>query len=147
MKTVFDQSTREELVGRTSSLEASCRAQWGKMNIYQMLKHCRMWEEMIFGKQKYKRQFLGFLFGKMVLKTLIKDEKPLKRNTPTITELKVTGDGDVDSEKIKWIALIEQYDHLSTIECDHPFFGKINKEQIGILAYKHADHHLRQFNK
>lgn len=28
----------------------------------------------------------------------------------------------------------------------HPFFGKITREQIGYLAYKHDDHHLRQFN-
>jgi len=28
----------------------------------------------------------------------------------------------------------------------HPFFGKMTKEQIGYHAYKHIDHHLRQFN-
>ena len=28
----------------------------------------------------------------------------------------------------------------------HPFAGKMNEEQNGWLPYKHADHHLRQFN-
>jgi len=29
----------------------------------------------------------------------------------------------------------------------HPFFGKMTKEQVGYLAYKHTDHHLWQFNR
>jgi hypothetical protein len=54
----------------------------GKMNIYQMLKHCTIWEEWILGKNqpKYKQTFLGLIFGKMVLKKMTKDEKPLDRN-------------------------------------------------------------------
>ena len=80
------------------------------------------------------------------MKDLTKDDNPLKRSTPTIAELKVTGNGNLASEKKNWISLIEQYPNFSNANFIHPFFGKVTKEQVGILAYKHTDHHLRQFN-
>ena len=46
MKTVFDPSVREELIKRIESLDEGRKAQWGKMNVCQMLRHCRLWEEM-----------------------------------------------------------------------------------------------------
>jgi len=29
----------------------------------------------------------------------------------------------------------------------YPFFGELSPEQAGQMAYKHIDHHLRQFNE
>ena len=147
MKTVFDKATRDELVRRIHTLDQNSAAQWGKMTIYQMLKHCALWEEMALGRQTYKRAFIGRIFGKMVLKGLLKDESTLKRNTPTIPEFRIRGNGDVIAERTKWIALIEEYGHFSNPDLIHPFFGKLTREQIGYLAYKHIDHHLRQFNR
>lgn len=146
MKTIFDQTTREELTRRIGTVNENSKAQWGKMNIYQMLKHCTLWEEMALGKTKYKRAFVGRLFGKIALKKVLKDDAPLTRSTPTLAELRIKGDGDVSAEKTKWISLIGEYEHFTDPGFIHPFFGKITKEQIGYLAYKHADHHLRQFN-
>ncbi len=146
MKTIFDKTTRDVLINRINTLNENSKAQWGKMTISQMMKHCAMWEEMAQGKKKYKRSFIGRVFGKMVLKNVLKDASPLKHNTPTIPELKVTENGNVSSERLKWISLIEEYAHFSNPDFIHVFFGKITKEQIGYLAYKHIDHHLRQFN-
>ena len=147
MKTVFDKTTRDQLISRISTLSVDSTAQWGKMNIYQMLKHCTLWEEWIAGNKKYRRQFAGRLFGKMALKNILKDETPLRRNTPTFPAFKIKEtNGDVAAEKTKWISLIEGYAHFSNPGFVHTFFGKMTPEQIGYLAYKHADHHLRQFN-
>jgi len=147
MKTTFDKTTRDELINRINALTENSKAQWGKMTISQMLKHCILWEEMILGQLKCKRSFIGRLFGKMALKGLIKDEKPMMRNAPTSPELKVTeNNGNVASERTKWIALIEGHAHFSNPGFIHPFFGKMTTEQIGYMAYKHIDHHLRQFN-
>lgn len=146
MKTIFDKTTRDELIDRINSLDENSRAQWGKMTLYQMIRHCGLWEEMILGKKHYKRVFLGRLFGKIALKDLLKDESPLRRNTPTVPAFRISGDGDALAGKKKWIALIEEHAHTSNVDFAHPFFGKLTKEQIGYLSYKHADHHLRQFN-
>jgi len=149
MKTVFDKSTRDELIGRINTLTENSKAQWGKMNVFQMLNHCTKWEEWVFGRAKYKRAFLGRIFGKMALKSILKDEKPIGRNAPTIPELRIyliATHGDVSAEKAKWISFIEAYAHYSNPEFEHSFFGKMTEEQIGYMAYKHTDHHLRQFN-
>jgi Protein of unknown function (DUF1569) len=149
MKTIFDKTTRDELINRIDSLNEKGIAQWGKMNIYQMLKHCTLWDEWILGNNKpiYRQTFIGRIFGKMALKDMIKDESPLRRNVPTLAELKVIEkNGDTVLEKKKWIALIENYADYSNPNFIHSFFGKMTKEQVGYLAYKHTDHHLRQFN-
>ncbi|MDB4926659.1 DUF1569 domain-containing protein [Mucilaginibacter sp.] len=147
MKTIFDNATRDELVGRIKTLNESRTPEWGQMNIYQMLKHCILADEMYLGKKNYKRMFLGRLLGKMALKNLTKDETPMGKNAPTSADFKVSEkNGDIASEKKKWIALIEEYAHFSNPDFVHWFFGKMTKEQIGCLVYKHADHHLRQFN-
>jgi len=147
MKTIFDKTTRDELIERINLLNEGSKAQWGKMGMYQMLKHCTQWEEMALGKKKYKQSFLGRLFGKMALKDFVKDETPFKKNVPTVPSFKIKEqNGDVELEKKKWVNLVEEYAHFSNVDFVHPFFGKMDKEQIGYLAYKHTDHHLRQFN-
>lgn len=81
-----------------------------------------------------------------MLKNIVKDEKPLDKNIPTSVQFKEKEiSGDLDTEKAKWISLIKAFDNFDNPDFVHDFFGKMTKEQIGILAYKHTDHHLRQF--
>ncbi|QEC77366.1 DUF1569 domain-containing protein [Mucilaginibacter ginsenosidivorax] len=145
MKTIFDKATRAEIIDRIGTLNESSTAQWGKMTVYQMLKHCSLWEEMVLGKTMYKQSFIGKLFGKMALKGMLKDDSPVKKNMPTVPGFNITGTGDVEAEKAKWIELIHEEENFANHNFVHPFFGKMTKEQIGCFAYKHIDHHLRQF--
>lgn len=149
MKTIFDNATREELITRINFLTKKNTAQWGKMNIYQMTKHCTIWNNWILGKNKpaYKQELLGRVFGKMALKGLVGNDKPMKKNMPagrgfTIKER----DGDIELQKRIWIEQVAEYEHFSNPGFIHDFFGKMTIDEIGILAYKHFDHHLRQFN-
>ena len=48
-------------------------------------------------------------------------------------------------QKKEWISRLETYSHFPDPNFIHPFFGPMTKEQVGVFAYKHADHHLRQF--
>lgn len=149
MKTIFDPNNRAELIDRIKLINDSSSALWGKMNVYQMLKHCTNWEEWILGKKQYiyKQEFLGSIFGKMALRKMIDTEKPFDRNVPTSDQLKIKEtSGDLEAEKEKWIALLHEYENYSNPGFIHDFFGKMTKDQIGRLAYKHTDHHLRQFN-
>jgi hypothetical protein len=146
MKTLFDQTTRAELVARINKLDERSQPQWGKMTVYQMIKHCAKWEDMLLGKTQYKQSFLGRIVGKFALKDMLKDE-PAKRNLPTIPLFKITGDGDVSEAKAEWLSLLAEYDHKKPAGFMHPFFGQLTTEQAGQMAYKHIDHHLRQFNE
>ena len=145
MRTIFDKTTRDEIINRIHSIDQNSAAQWGKMNVSQMLRHCTKWDEMALGKKKYKQAFIGKLFGKMGLKNILKDET-LKKNLPTVPSFKIKENIDFTEEKKKWIRLLDEYEHYSNDGLIHPFFGAMTKEQTGYLVYKHIDHHLRQFN-
>lgn len=146
MKTIFDKATRDALIARIEALNENSKPQWGKMNVYQMLKHGVACEEMYLGRTTHKRSLLGRLFGKMGLKNLLKDESPIGHNAPTSPAFKIKeSKGDVLAEKKKWIALIEEYANYPDKDLVHWFFGPMTKEQVGYFVYKHTDHHLRQF--
>jgi hypothetical protein len=135
MKTIFDKATRDELISRISSLNENNSSQWGKMNVYQMIKHCSSWEEMIQENKQHKRGFMGRIFGRIALKNVLKDDAPLRKNSPTVPWLKMSGNGDIGVEKEKWISLMNNYSNYSNTQYMHPFFGKMTKEQIGHLVY------------
>jgi hypothetical protein len=146
MKSVFETSTRQEIADRINLLNENSNRKWGKMNVYQMLKHCTLHEEMMLGRIKINRVLPGLLFGRMFLKKVLKDDKPFGRNSPTSSLLKTTSEnGDIENQKREWIKRNEQYPDYTNINLVHPFFGPMTREQIGFYAYKHADHHLRQF--
>lgn len=145
MKTIFDTKTVAEFVSRINLLQENNKAQWGKMDAFQMLKHCTLSEEMFQGKKAYKRLFIGRLFGGMALKGILKNEYPMKKNQPTHSEMKITGTGNFENGRAKLIELLQEYTSFSNVNFTHPFFGKMTKEQIGDYVYKHTDHHLRQF--
>jgi hypothetical protein len=147
MKTIFDKATREGLIARINSLNENNTAQWGKMNVYQIIKHNRLWEEMMQSKENHKQVFIGRIFGRLALKTVLKDDKALRRSSPTIPSLVIKeSTGDIALEKAAWIARVEQYASFYNPDFVHVFFGKMTEEQIGQMVYKHIDHHLRQFN-
>lgn len=147
MKTVLIESDRNELINRIKTLNENSKPQWGRMNVHQMLKHCILCEDLYLGSMKVKRSFLGRIVGPLAIKNILKNDAPLQKNAPTNPVFKIMeSDGDVELEKQKWIELIEKYKDYSKPEFIHWFFGKMSKEQVGQFAYKHADHHLRQFN-
>lgn len=148
MKTIFDDHIRNELIDRISSLHENSARQWGKMNIYQMMKHCTAWDEWVLGvgDQTYKQSFLGLIFGKLALKSEVWTDKPMKKGMPAGMLAVKEGGGDVELQKKKWIQRTGEFANFSNSQFIHDFFGRMTKEEIGILAYKHADHHLRQFN-
>lgn len=147
MKSIFHKETNSELIERIDKLHEKDHAQWGKMNTYQMLKHCTLSEELFQGKKKYKRLFIGRLFGSTALKGIVRNEKQMKKNQPTHPAFKITGTGDFENEKAKWINLLNNYTNFENSPLTHPFFGEMTYDEIGIFVYKHTDHHLRQFNR
>ncbi|GAB3319205.1 DUF1569 domain-containing protein [Hymenobacter humi] len=148
MKSLFDSSTREELISRMQGLHEGSAAKWGRMNAYQMLKHCALAHEMILHNQIHPRAFMGRLLGRVLLKNEVKDDRPMRQGNPTIPALKVNETtGDFGTEKSRCIGLLHDYARYALPDNSfvHPFFGKMTREEIGRHAYKHTDHHLRQF--
>lgn len=150
LKSVFQDETRKELIDRINSLHPNSKALWGKMNIYQMTRHCTIWDEWVQGINNpvYKQEFLGRIFGKRALKSNTKDNKPLSKGMPAGKGFTVKEkEGDIESQKKIWASLVANYKNYQNPNFIHDFFGQMTYEQIGVFAYKHADHHLRQFGR
>jgi hypothetical protein len=146
MRSIFDLSTENELLERINSLTPDSRALWGKMNVFQMVKHCTLAEDMYLGNLKVKRVFIGRLIGKIILKQVLKNDNPFSKNSPTSSMLNtIAENGSLETQKSEWISRIKEYKNYNCQNFIHPFFGPLTKEQIGYLDYKHIDHHLRQF--
>jgi hypothetical protein len=147
MKTVFDDASRRELTGRLDKLTTENRPLWGKMTAPQMVKHCRLWEEMIHENKLFRRPLIGRLIGPMILKKVLQSPE-FRKNSPTIPAMLVTDTGiDLQDERRRLVALVDSYSRYDRPDNSfiHPFFGKMTQDQIGKMAYLHLDHHLKQF--
>ncbi len=148
MKSIFDKTDQNEIKARIDSLDQNSKAEWGKMSVEQMVKHCILCEEYYFGKVPVKRSFLGRIIGKMAIKGILKPGNTmLRKNSPTVPAFLVTGPvTDLEGQKSTWKSLIDRYDSYPAEYFTHWFFGKMTKEQLGQFVYIHCNHHLTQFN-
>ena len=95
MKQLFNPADTREILERLEKLTPHAQAQWGKMNVAQMVSHCRKGLEMAIGTIHPKRIFIGILIGGF-LQSKYTDEKPFDRGSPTSKELKITGQPNFD---------------------------------------------------
>ncbi len=149
MNTILSKSTVDDFIERINKINDNMTPAWGKMTAYQMLKHCTESEKINLGITRYKRLFIGRLFGKMALKEIVKDNLPGKKNAMTHPALIIREHGNVALQKQELIALFEKYPEKSASDFKaivHPFFGKMSFEHWNRFICKHMDHHLRQFN-
>jgi hypothetical protein len=147
MKTIFDDDARREFIIRLNKLNAETYPLWGKMSAPQMVKHCRLWEEMIHQNQLLKGSLIGRVIGRLILKKVLQTPD-FRKNSPTVSQMIVTSkDINFADERRQLIASINSYPQYNFLDNSfiHPFFGKMTREQIGRLVYLHMNHHLNQF--
>jgi hypothetical protein len=149
MNSLFNQSDTSELLERIENLTPGHQRHWGKMNVAQMLAHCNVSMDTAMGKSFIKPIFIGRIIGTL-LKPRVLGEKPFGKNSPTDKTYVFTDKGDLnfEEEKSKLQQAVNQFFEGGVAKCTtypHPFFGKFTPEEWGIFAWKHLDHHLRQF--
>jgi hypothetical protein len=147
MQSLFDKAAYEEIINRLNKLSPESAAQWGKMNVSQMLAHCKEAFKVPLSEKRLPRMFMGRLIGWMI-KSKLYDESPWKQNLPTAPNFIIKDQRNFDKEKKELTDLVNAFYNagLSGIsKYPHPFFGKFAAEQWGKSMYKHIDHHLRQF--
>jgi hypothetical protein len=148
VKSILDEPLRAEIIDRVRKLNKNLQAQWGSMNVFQMVKHCRFFEAWIhgIGDWDYSASRSTPTQAAEALIAVTSDDTPIMKPAPS-TQILIVNETEVDFEKEKdlWISHLEAYQNYHNPAFVHDFFGKMKPEQIGILAYKHTDHHLRQF--
>lgn len=74
MQNLFDATTYNEIRNRMNKLSADATAQWGKMNVAQMLAHCKEAFKVPLSEKKLPRILLGRLVGWLIKSKLYNDE-------------------------------------------------------------------------
>jgi len=147
MSSIFDAQGNRALLERLRRLTPDTRPAWGKMNVAQMLAHCRQPLLVACGEKQLKRGLIGILFGKLAKKKLAGAE-PFKRGLPTAPDFVIRDPRPFAAEHAELLALVERFGARGPgvlSKEPHPFFGPLTIAEWDTLQWKHLDHHLRQF--
>lgn len=144
MKSIFEESTLNEILDRIDSLNENSKREWGKMSAGQMAWHCQF--PLAIGI-KNKNKGNGNLFVRLLFKKQMYSDKPFRKNLPTASNLKTKETKQLSTEKELLRNLVRKFHELKTRENwnPHPIFGTFTHEQWGKMQFKHLDHHLTQF--
>ena len=146
MGSILNETDRAAITSRVRSLSSSSTGRWGTMDVTGMLKHLHLSALMALGEMEVpsanKRVFHAF-----PLKHLLLYVVPFPKGAPTAPKLKPEAAASIDEERA---ALLELLERIGTGPRDgagpeHPLFGPLTRREWGVVTYKHADHHLRQF--
>jgi len=146
MGSILTESDRTAVISRMQSLTASSTARWGKMNVLEMLQHLRLSAQMTLGELPVasvnKRPFQMFPLKHLLLYVL-----PFPKGAPTAGELYPVGTAAFEEERALLVNLLEQIaaGPPGRTWPAHPLFGPLSWREWGVVTYKHADHHLKQF--
>jgi len=146
MRSILNEGDRAEITTRMRSLSVSSTGRWGSLDLTGMLQHLRLSALMTLGELSVpsanKRVFQVFPLKHLILYVL-----PFPKGAPTALELKPSVAAALEEERA---ALLELLERIGTGPREgagpaHPLFGPLTWREWGVVTYKHADHHLRQF--
>jgi hypothetical protein len=148
MKNLFDSATVQEVKARIANLKPNSPAVWGTMTAAQAMAHCTGGFETAVGDSTPPRELIGRLIGGIIKPMALKDDQPMRKNSPTSKSLVVQDERDLTKEKESLTGMVDRFVAGGPAVCTahpHAFFGKLTPQEWAILMYKHLDHHLRQF--
>lgn len=146
MKSLWHPRDRRELIARLGGLGPESPARWGKFTAPRMLSHVNDALRMSSGtlKTSLKKTPLRFPIVKQVGVYLA----PWPRGVPTAPELLARGDHAAwETERAAFPRVLEAF---ANRPADaplpmHPAFWRLSRRAWGRLAWRHVDHHFRQF--
>lgn len=132
---------------RLDNLQPDSPRQWGRMSAHQMVCHLNDSFRAVVGQRDVSLAITPF--SRTVMKWVAMNMPvPWPKGVPTRPEIAQDKGGsppvewsqDV-AELRSWIAAFPARDRYGT----HPMFGEMNRKDWLIWAYRHMDHHFRQF--
>ncbi|MEO6831792.1 MAG: hypothetical protein ABI378_05640, partial [Chitinophagaceae bacterium] len=95
MESLYTETGLNAMLERINKLRPDSPAQWGKMNVAQMLAHIQIPLEVPLGKHQLPKMFIMKIFGPGIKKMFMAD-KPVKRNQPTAKSMRITNPKDFE---------------------------------------------------
>ena len=143
-KSIFDNSNYGEIVGRIESLTPETQAEWGSMNVAQMLAHCAEVQEVGNGKSLVGTPFIVKMMKGFIRKMVLNDE-PYRHDAKTHPQYTMTDPKNFEEQKTRLINALEKLTADGPVSKKHPIFGEMTGEERGWVSYKHLDHHFAQW--
>lgn len=147
-KNLLKKEVATSILNRIANLDVYNKPKWGEMNATEMLLHCNSCNKQIleeYDVQSKKTTFKQYLLKLLALYIAPNFTKGLKSESRHIAKGKIS-DTHFEAQKMEFIKIIKQFPlNTRPLTLIHPAFGNISTNEWGIAAYKHMDHHLRQF--
>lgn len=149
MKSVFDDGQRAFLIERLGSLKPDTSRRWGTMSAHDAMLHMSDGLRWAMGEIEVTSVRLRLPTGLMRWVAL-RLPAPWPRGAPTLPELdraaKPPPSSDFAGDRDDLAACLERFARGGEVARPrHPVFGRMTERDWGIWAYRHTDHHLRQF--
>ena len=143
-KTLSDAAARQVLLDRLERLSPESVRLWGTMTAHEMLAHLADW--MLMAKGELKTAPIKRVLRYPPLKQLAIYWLPFPRGVATAPELKGRKPLAWSVERAAVREHVQSFENLD-LEAwpEHPVFGKMSAKAWCVFAYRHMDHHLRQF--
>jgi hypothetical protein len=144
-KSLSDARARQELLDRLERLSPRSTPRWGTMTAHQMLAHLADW--MLMAKGDLKTAPMKRLLRYPPLKQLAIYWLPFPRGVATAPELLRRKPSTWSVERAAVRERVQQFENLDPKLTwpEHPVFGMMSAKAWCVFAYRHMDHHLRQF--
>ena len=148
MKTLLTEY--DGLVARLEQLNPTSQAQWGIMNVNEMLVHVSQPLLIAVGRKKGTDE--SNFFTRTILKfAALNMMKEIPKNIKTSKDWDMKQNGialkGFDEDRKNLLAVMAEFknDTSEYINRIHPNFGAFTRQDWDIQSYMHLDHHFRQF--
>jgi hypothetical protein len=145
--TLADPKIRTHFLERLARLAPDSPRRWGRMTAHQMV--CHLNDSFRAGTGDKHVSPASNLFSRTVMKWVaLRTPLPWPRGVPTRPEIdqRVAGtpprDWSRDCAELRELVVSFPDGQFAP---KHPIFGEMTPEEWNMWAYRHTDHHLRQF--
>jgi hypothetical protein len=145
MHTLFDDDARAGIRARIDRLTPDRRPLWGKMDAGTMIVHLTAQLRAGLGElacAPKKTPLNNWLMRRLIIYVL-----PWPKGTPTAPEFLAQPSTTWDEDLAALRAAMDRFAARGPGAAwpPHPAFGPLTGRMWGVLAWRHLDHHLRQF--
>lgn len=150
MPTLRNEAARKALLERLRRVTRESKAQWGRFDAPRMMCHLGDALDEALGRRTVPRLGPGLgpaLLRHFPVKHLAIYVVPMPKGAKAPRELLAEEPGDFETNRRRVVAAVEEMAAMPRGKArDHFLLGSMNDAHWNALAWKHIDHHLRQFN-
>ena len=145
MKSLWTAQDRQEILRRLNQLSPEAVESWGTLTPHAALAHLA--DSMRMALAEISEAPISGVLRQQPFKGLAINVRPMPKGVKGPAGYFTNAPTAFAKDRVELVRLIDLCANRPADASwgDHPFVGRLTKAQWGTLAYKHVDHHLRQF--